>query len=72
MVTIEAVKEHELAIRLTKQILTSYRFKFEFDDKPRQLKVIKAAGGRINIQADGLLGYQFLLWKKGRERLTGV
>jgi len=72
MVTIEAVKEHELAISLTKQTLTSYIFKFEFDDKPKQLKVIKAAGGRINIQADGLLGYQFLLWKKGRERLTGV
>ncbi|WP_304636488.1 MULTISPECIES: hypothetical protein [Pseudoalteromonas] len=72
MVTIQAAKEHELAIRLIKQTLTSYKFKFEFDDKPKQLQVIKAAGGRINIQADGLLGYQFLLWKKRRERLTGV
>ncbi len=70
MVTIQAAKEHELAISLIKKTLTSYKFKFDY--KPKQLQVIKAAGGRINIQADGLLGYQFLLWKKRRERLTGV
>ncbi|MEQ5873550.1 hypothetical protein J3455_03070 [Pseudoalteromonas sp. NFXS39] len=72
MVTIHAKKEHEIAISLIKQTPKSLQFKFELDDKPKHLQVIKAAGGRINIQADGLLGYQFLLWKKGRERLTGV
>ncbi len=64
--------KQKIAITLNKQTLTTYLFNFQHDDKQGHLKVEKAAGGRINIQAEGLLGYQFLLWKKRRERLTGV
>jgi len=62
----------QLAIHLNKQTTRFYLFEFQQAGKPAELKIEKAAGGRINKQADGLLGYQFLLWKKRRERLSGV
>ncbi len=72
LISLQGQHEQQIDIRLQQQTQSTYMFEFQVNDKNGALKVMKAAGGRINIQADGLLGYQFLLWNKRRDRLSGV